>query len=90
MLKLADGLGLDAEAFQFLRPAAADEHLHGHDAVQGQLPRAVDDAHAAAAEFLQDFVPGEAGGNLAGHRPAVREFKGDGDFGHGGAGLAGE
>ena len=34
----------------------AKHHLQGDDSVQAKLPRPIDDAHSAAAEFIEDFV----------------------------------
>ena len=59
--KLGDRLGLGAEAGQLLRAGirAGQDHLQGDDAVQAELPRLVDDAHAAVAQHFQDLVAGD-------------------------------
>ena len=46
---------------QLVRPgvAAGQDHLQGHDPVQLQVPRLVDDAHAAPAQLAQDLVAGD-------------------------------
>ena len=43
-----------------LATGAGQDHLQGDDAVQALLPCLVDDAHAAAAEFLHQLVVAEA------------------------------
>ena len=45
------------KSFAASRPG--QEHLHRDDPVQAHLPRAIDDAHAAARDFLQQFVIAE-------------------------------
>ena len=37
---------------------AAEDHLQGDVASQANLPRLVDDAHAAAAQHLEDLIAG--------------------------------
>ncbi len=57
------GLGLAAEALPFGgagKDVAAD-HLEGDDTVEGQLAGPVDDAHAAGAQFVEQFVAGDGG-----------------------------
>jgi hypothetical protein len=57
VLQAGDRLGLPAEAGQFLRELdARPHHLQGHDALEPEMPRLVDDAHAAVAEDAQDLV----------------------------------
>ena len=57
-----DGLRLQAEPRLVHRGGhrAADHHLDGDDAVQPLVAGLVDDAHAAAAEFAEDLVAGDA------------------------------
>ncbi|MEZ4268148.1 MAG: hypothetical protein R3F39_17435 [Myxococcota bacterium] len=53
-----DRLGLSREALAGLRVAreVAVQHLHGHVAVQRVVVAAVDHAHAAGADLLEDSV----------------------------------
>jgi hypothetical protein len=56
------GLGFAAEAgdgFGVHQPVLAD-HLDGDHAPLGEVTRLVDDPHPAAAQLLQDLVPGDA------------------------------
>jgi hypothetical protein len=55
-----DRLGLDPEPRPRLVRGRARrlDHLQGHEAVQVQLKRLVDDAHAASAQLRQDRVAG--------------------------------
>jgi hypothetical protein len=50
--------GFAAKALDKLlgRELAGENHLHRHDAVQTGLPRTIDNAHAAAGDFFQQFV----------------------------------
>ncbi len=56
-------LGLAAEAGPLLGPGqgAGPDDLQGHQPPQGQLPRLVDHAHAAPAQFAQHLVARRAG-----------------------------
>ena len=58
MLQAGDRLGLGAEAghVPFAGVFTGQDHLQGHEAVELALPGLVDDAHTAAAQFLQQFV----------------------------------
>ena len=51
-------LGLDREPDEMVRPrlAAASDHFQGHQAVQTDLSRLVDDPHAPFAQTLHDLV----------------------------------
>ncbi len=49
-------LGAEAGQFPFAGIFAGQDHLEGHQAVELALPGLVDDAHAAAAQLLQQFV----------------------------------
>ncbi len=56
--------GLDLEAADVFRrrQVRGQDHLDGHGAVQGLLPRLVDHAHAAPADFLHELVGAEIAG----------------------------
>ncbi len=58
-----DGAGLAVEARQLrlVSVGAGENHLERDQAVEGQLPRLVDDAHAAAADLFEDRVAGNDG-----------------------------
>jgi len=58
MLQASDGLGLEASQFRRAGVTTGPDHLQGHRPLQGQVPRLIDDTHAAAAQFSQDFVTG--------------------------------
>ena len=60
-----DGLGLAPESLARLGRGGA-ERLDRDRAVKGRLPRLVDDAHPATAEFTLDLAPGDD--RRAGHR----------------------
>ena len=61
VLEGGEGLGFDEEAGAgVLAEVAREEHFEGDLAVWGELGGAVDDAHAAAAEFADDAVAGDA------------------------------
>ena len=66
MIELRGGLGFGFEAIAvgLGRELAAQNHLHRDFAAQTRLHRAIDDAHAAAAELLEQFVIAKAGGQL--------------------------
>jgi hypothetical protein len=51
-------LGFPAEARPLVAvgEGSADEHFQGDDALQLQVAGPVDDPHAAAADFLEDFI----------------------------------
>ena len=57
VVQLGRRLGLAAEALHRLgrQSQAGGEHLERHLAVERDLPRLVDDAHAAAAELADDL-----------------------------------
>ncbi len=58
VLQAGDRFGLGAEAgyLPFAGVFAGQDHLQGHQTVELALPGLVDDAHAAAAQFVQQFV----------------------------------
>ncbi len=61
MTQPGDRLGLDEEpglSFGATGPVPAD-HLHGNQAIQSELPRLVDDAHASLAEHVKELVAGD-------------------------------
>ena len=75
MPQAGGGPGLDLEAADVFRrcQVRGQDHLDGHGAVQGLLPRLVDHAHAAPADFFQELVGTEiAGKALALRIPAYR------------------
>src|SRR5262245_47560450 len=57
------GVGFDSKAAELLRSGqgAVADHLEGEDAAGAEVAGFVDDAHAAAAEFSEQFVAGEGG-----------------------------
>ncbi len=55
-LSCGRGLGLEAQAVVGVGQLAAEDHLQGDDAAQAHMPRLVNNAHAAAADLLQEFV----------------------------------
>src|SRR5262249_53118987 len=61
MIEVGDGSRFGAEALHFRRgrQLAGEDHLQGDDAVEGNLPGPVDDAHAAAADLAQQLVVAE-------------------------------
>ena len=63
VLQPGDSLGLDAEAGELLGAGVrtGQDHLQGHEPIQGHLFGLVDDAHAAPAEQADDFVPFHGG-----------------------------
>ena len=71
-----DRLRLAQEALQLYRPGAGvgQQHLQGDRAVEAQVPRPVDDAHAAAAEQRLHPVAGNLrhGGGMGSGRARVR------------------
>ena len=63
MPELGNRLGLDGEPDEIVRPrlAAASNHFQGHQAVETNLSRLVDDPHAPLAQTLHDLVTGDVG-----------------------------
>jgi hypothetical protein len=63
VLQLGHGFGFVAEARQLLGPGmgAGQDHLQGYQAVEFDMPRPVDDPHAAAPQDTEDFVTGDKG-----------------------------
>ena len=61
VLQSTDGLGFDLESIEFVLRRLRDgsEHLDRDRPSDRRLPGAIDDAHAAAADFLNDFVTGD-------------------------------
>ena len=53
-------LGTEASVIRTRRPLAAKQHFDRHNASQAQLPCAVHDAHATAANLLDQFVVAES------------------------------
>ena len=47
------GLGMKAIVVGLGGKLTGEDHLHGHDAVQGDLPGLVDHAHAAAGDLFE-------------------------------------
>jgi hypothetical protein len=74
VLEAGHCLGLGAEARQLLgrRPAARAEHLERHDALEGDLPGPVDDAHPAVPQLAEDLVAGDARRGRGGHAFLLR------------------
>jgi len=74
VLQAGDGLGLGAEAGQVRRAgmAARQDHLQRDDAIQLEVPRLVDDTHAALAELAQDLVAGHLARRATAARDAGR------------------
>ncbi len=72
MPQAGGGPGLDLEAADVLRrcQVRGQDHLDGHGAVEGLLPRLVDHAHAAPADFFQELVGAEIAG-----KALVLEFR---------------
>ena len=63
VVQLRDGFGFRTKPFEvrFADIRAADNHLQRDDAVEVNVPRFVNDPHAAFAEFVEDLVrPNEA------------------------------
>ena len=69
VLQAGDGLRLGQEADGGLGAGmgAGQDHLQDAGAVQADLPGAVDDAHAAAAQLAQDLVAVDGGDDAPGH-----------------------
>ena len=61
MLEARGGDGLGAKALEHRRSGklAKQQHLDGDDAVEADLAGAVDDAHAAAGDLVEQFVVAE-------------------------------
>ena len=66
MPQAGGGPGLDLEAADVFRrrQVRGQDHLDGHGAVEGLLPRLVDHAHAAPADFFQELVGAEVAGQV--------------------------
>ena len=82
VLQAGDGLRLGAEAVALVAPgmAAGQDHLESDEAVESELPRLVDDAHAAAADLLHDLVTGHGRQQERGRRwDGDRRRRGDVD-----------
>jgi hypothetical protein len=64
MLEMGGGFRFTAKSkhFLFARELACQNHLQRDDAVQTELPRAIDDAHSTAADFIQQFKVAKAAG----------------------------
>jgi hypothetical protein len=87
MLQCGDGFGLDleADALVFAGVLPIEQHLQGDEPLGLELPRLVDNAHAAAAQLLQDLVtrnrwPAASSGSAArdGRRRKRRALRGGG------------
>jgi hypothetical protein len=52
------GLALKPRPLLWAGESAGEGHLESDEAIEGQVAGLVDDAHAAAADFLQDLVAG--------------------------------
>src|SRR5262245_28937263 len=61
MVQARDGSSLRLESSHFLRPGvhAGEDHLQRDDAVQADLSRLVDHAHATPAQLPQNLVAGK-------------------------------
>ena len=61
MIELRGRLGLGAEALHIgvVGELTCEDHLQGDGAIERFLPRLVDDAHAAAADFFEQVVVAE-------------------------------
>ena len=64
MVEVGGGLGLGVEPLDVgvVGELAGEDHLEGHGAVQADLPRLVDDPHAAAGDLAEQLVVAEAPG----------------------------
>src|SRR5215212_3223189 len=62
MLKMRRGFGFAAEPqyFLFARELSRENHLQCDDTIQTDLPRAIDDSHAATPDFFEQFEIAEA------------------------------
>ncbi len=80
MTHLGNGLGFIQEAHELLGPGifAGQYHLQGDEAVERQLPRLVDDAHAAPAQLLEDLIAGYLGRGGRRRRPRLCQRHPDG------------
>ena len=58
VMQLGGSFGLPSEALHAFgrQPYSSGEHLQRDAAVEGDLPRVVDNAHAAPAEHAQNFI----------------------------------
>jgi hypothetical protein len=73
VLKAGGGFGLGAKTLheRIAGETAEQQHLHRDDSVQGKLPGAIDDAHATAGDFVQEFIVAEAAWVSGQERSAV-------------------
>ena len=74
MFEAGDRLGFGAEAFhlRFARQPGLEHHLQRDDAVEAGLARAINHPHAAACDFIQQFVIVEEAERAARCRCLVR------------------
>jgi hypothetical protein len=58
MIQPRYGFGFDTEAFRcsWRRESTVANHLQGDETLQAELPRSINNAHAAARDFGDDFV----------------------------------
>ena len=58
VLERGHGPGLGLKPHQLLRRGviAGQDHLHGHEAIEGLLPSFVDNSRCAAAQLVEQFV----------------------------------
>jgi hypothetical protein len=63
VVQLGDGQSLVCEAIDLslLRKRAPSQNLNGDDPAEASLPRAVDDAHSPASDFLSKLIIAESG-----------------------------
>jgi hypothetical protein len=61
MIEVGRRLGLSVEAldFRFAGELAGQDHLEGDDSIEADLPGAIDDAHAAAGDLLEQLIVAE-------------------------------
>src|SRR5581483_3581719 len=73
MLQTGDSFSLAAKTLDDLAAgmAAGENHLERHQAIEAELPRLVDHAHAAAAQFLENLVTRDDAPAGAGRRTAA-------------------
>ena len=74
MIQAGDSLGLvhETQAMLGVGVGPGEDHLDGHDAVQGYLPGLVDDAHAAAAQSRRGSRIRDMRGNVKSVRSGRR------------------
>jgi hypothetical protein len=84
-------LRLVAEAPDLLgcRQVPRRDHLQRDDAVEAELPRPVDDAHAPAGDLFEKLVVAEGASPAGGRCRGRRLGGGDGHLGRGGCRVAG-